>query len=202
MSKSTPDPARTRYHHGDLRAALVEATRQLIEEKGSDHFSVSDACRRAGVSTAAPYKHFKNKDEMVLAVMLESMDRHYREMQADIAPHPEGSLARIKALGQNYISFALREPGVFRLRFGDFHNIPHPQLETLGHNTYGVVLDEVAKCLGEPGITDKVRERGFMLWSFVHGLSFLTMNPELADLGGNLDVDALLTDVGLRILTD
>ena len=48
------------YHHGDLRSGLIEATRQLVEEKGPDGFSVSDACRLAGVSTAAPYKHFKD----------------------------------------------------------------------------------------------------------------------------------------------
>ncbi|NRB00609.1 MAG: helix-turn-helix transcriptional regulator, partial [Rhodobacteraceae bacterium] len=48
------------YHHGDLRAALVSATRDLVEEKGPDRFSVADACRAAGVSTAAPYRHFSD----------------------------------------------------------------------------------------------------------------------------------------------
>ena len=57
------------YHHGDLRAGLVEATRALVEEKGPDHFSVAEACREAGVSTAAPYKHFKDKDEMLLQLL-------------------------------------------------------------------------------------------------------------------------------------
>jgi len=49
------------YHHGDLRAGLINATRQLVEEKGPEGFSVTDACGLAGVSTAAPYKHFKDK---------------------------------------------------------------------------------------------------------------------------------------------
>ena len=198
----TVHPEKTGYHHGDLRAALVEATRQLIEEKGIDHFSVSDACRRAGVSTAAPYKHFKNKGEMINAVMLQSMDRHKNEMLAALAPHPEGSLERIRALGRNYVGFAMREPGIFLLRFGHNDGPQLPELEEMGQDTYDIVQNEVAKILGEPGVTDKVKQRSFMLWSFVHGLSMLSMNPELAEKGGNLDVEELLEQIGWRVLRD
>lgn len=190
------------YHHGDLRAALVEATRQLIEEKGIDHFSVSDACRRAGVSTAAPYKHFKNKGEMIHAVMLHSMERHRNEMRAAIAPHPEGSIDRIRALGLNYIAFARREPGIFLLRFGQSADLRAPDVEDMGQDLYDIVQHEVAKVLGEPGVTDKVKQRSFMLWSFVHGMSMLTMNPEMAETGGNLDIEILLDEIGPRVLRD
>ncbi|WP_415921759.1 TetR/AcrR family transcriptional regulator [Tateyamaria sp. SN6-1] len=200
--EQTEHKEKTPYHHGDLRAALVEATRQLIEEKGIDHFSVSDACRRAGVSTAAPYKHFKNKGEMINAVMLESMERHKQEMLAALAPHREGSLDRIRALGQNYIGFALREPGIFLLRFGQNMEAQLPEVEEMGQDTYDIVQHEVAKIMGEPGITDKVRQRSFMLWSFVHGLSMLLMNPELAEKGGDLDADELLEQIGWRVLQD
>ncbi len=193
---------KTAYHHGDLRAALVEATRLLIEEKGIDHFSVSDACRRAGVSTAAPYKHFKNKGEMINAVMLESMERHKAEMLASMQAHPEGSLDRIRALGENYVGFALREPGIFLLRFGQNDGKLVPEVEDMGQDIYDIVQNEVAKVLGEPGVTHKVKQRSFMLWSFVHGLSMLSMNPELAEKGGNLDVDELLNEIGWRVLRD
>lgn len=193
---------KTTYHHGDLRAALVEATRQLIEEKGIDHFSVSDACRRAGVSTAAPYKHFKNKGDMIVAVVLQSMDRHKHEMLEAMTVYPEGSIERIRALGQNYVGFALREPGMFLLRFGHNDGPQLPEIEEAGQDIYDIVQHEVAKVLGEPGITDKVRQRSFMLWSFVHGLSMLSMNPEFAEKGGNLDPDLLLQEIGWRVLRD
>lgn len=198
----TVQSEKTGYHHGDLRAALVEATRQLIEEKGIDHFSVSDACRRAGVSTAAPYKHFKNKGEMIDAVVLQSMARHKREMMDALAPHSEGSLDRIRALGENYIGFAMREPGMFLLRFGHSDTPQLPEIEEAGQETYDIVQQEVAKVLGEPGVTDKVKQRSFMLWSFVHGLSMLMMNPELAEKGGNLDIEPLLDEIGWRVLRD
>ncbi len=189
------------YHHGDLRAALIEATRQLVEEKGPDRFSVSEACRRAGVSTAAPYKHFKDKTEMLVATVLEGMDRHRSKMLAALDGIPEGSPERITAIGMEYIAFALSEPGIFRLKFGGFTDrIADPRLEEGGQQNFSILLIEVAKCLGEPGITEEVRRRGFLLWSFVHGLSFILHDRRLAEKGEEFDLHAILEDVSERIL--
>lgn len=189
------------YHHGDLRAALIEATRQLVEEKGPDSFSVSEACRRAGVSTAAPYKHFKDKTEMLVATVLEGMDRHRDKMLAALEGVPEGSPERITAIGMEYIAFALNEPGIFRLKFGGFTDrIADPRLEEGGQQSFGILLTEVAKCLVEPGNTDEVRRRGFLLWSFVHGLSFILHDKGLAEKGEEFDLHTLLEDVSERML--
>ena len=57
------------YHHGELRQALIDAARQLISERNGNDFSLSDACRLAGVSTAAPYRHFADKNEIVTEVV-------------------------------------------------------------------------------------------------------------------------------------
>ncbi|WP_147125953.1 TetR/AcrR family transcriptional regulator [Shimia ponticola] len=195
--------AKTGYHHGDLRQGLIEATRRLVEEKGPDSFSVSEACRLAGVSTAAPYKHFKDKTEMLVAAALQGMERHRANMLAAIEPLPEGSPARVAALGREYVHFALREPGIFRLKFGGFTDRETiPELQAAGEQTFGIVLREVANCLGESEITDEVRKRGFMLWSFVHGLSFILHDKKLSDMGGDIDLDGLLTDMGMRVLSD
>ena len=189
------------YHHGDLRAGLIEATRQLVEEKGPDGFSVTDACRLAGVSTAAPYKHFRDKGEMIAAMVMEGMHRHRADMVASLEGIPVGSPARITALGREYVAFALREPGLFRLKFGGFTDrIEDDELQKTGEGTFGVVLAEVAACLGEAEITSEVRRRGFMLWSFVHGLSFLMADEKLHELGGDFDLDAMLDDISRRVL--
>ncbi len=189
------------YHHGDLRAALIEATRQLVEENGPDNFSVSEACRLAGVSTAAPYKHFNDKTEMLVAAALEGMDRHRSKMLTALESVPEGSPERITAIGMEYVSFALNEPGIFRLKFGGFTDrIADPLLEESGQQSFGILLSEVAKCLGEPGITEEVRRRGFLLWSFVHGLSFILHDKGLAEKGAEFDLHDLLEDVSERML--
>ncbi len=191
------------YHHGDLRAGLIEATRRLVEEKGQEGFSVSDACRLAGVSTAAPYKHFKDKNEMVVAMVLEGMARHRANMLESIKDVPEGSPMRLKALGKEYVTFALKEPGVFRLKFGGYTDrLQDERLQAYGEETFGFVLLEVAKCIGETDVTDEVRKRGFMLWSFVHGLSFLLYDKKLSEMGGDVTLDSLLAEIAERVLSE
>ncbi|MDX8347411.1 TetR/AcrR family transcriptional regulator [Cognatiyoonia sp. IB215446] len=194
---------RERYHHGDLRAQLIEATQALVEEKGPDNFSVSEACRRAGVSTAAPYKHFKDKTEMLREVAMAGMIRQSQQMVAEIAPHPEGSQARIVALGRVYIRFATTEPGVFRLMFtwsGDEE--ADEQLQTLGDQKFEFVQMEVAKCHGRTEIADEDRQKAFLLWSFVHGLSFLTIDGKLADNKMPNDLEHVLVEIAERIVPE
>ena len=128
---------RASYHHGDLRTQLIDATRQLVEEKGPDNFSVSEACRRAGVSTAAPYKHFKDKTEMLREVAAQGMTRQSDQMMEELGPLAEGSRARIVALGRVYIRFAIAEPGVFRLMFTwSGETAEDEKLETLGDSKF------------------------------------------------------------------
>jgi AcrR family transcriptional regulator len=191
------------YHHGDLRAQLVAATRELVEAKGADHFSVSEACRVAGVSTAAPYRHFKDKEEMLVAVALDGMERKYQRMVKMVSEQPEQSLQRIQALGQVYVGFATEEPGVFRLIFGQSRDdAGHEKLMEMGPRHYGFVESEVAKFLGRNEVDDDARNRAFMLWTFVHGLSYLLIDMKTAILNRDIDVDALLLDIGRRVMVD
>ncbi len=111
-------PARAAYHHGDLRAQLIVAARELVETHGPDGFSVAEAARRAGVSSAAPYKHFKDRPEILRGVVAEAMDRLRTAMEAGAAAHPVGSMQAVAAVGLAYVNFARAEPGVFRLVFG------------------------------------------------------------------------------------
>ena len=140
---------------------------------------------------------------MVAAMVLEGMQRHRQKMIASLEGIPIGTPARITALGREYVDFALREPGVFRLKFGGFTDrLEDPHLQKSGEETFSVVLREVAACLGQSEITDEIRRRGFLLWSFVHGLSFLIADPKLTELGGAFELDALLDDIAVRVLAD
>ncbi|MEM8732276.1 MAG: TetR/AcrR family transcriptional regulator [Pseudomonadota bacterium] len=193
--------AKSGYHHGDLKAALIDATRQLVEEKGPDRFSVADACRLAGVSTAAPYKHFKDKTEMLVATALDGMSRHRENTLKALEGIPPGSPDRITAIGLEYINFALNEPAVFRLKFGGFTDrIVDDELTAAGQQVFGVLLHEVALCIGQDEASDEVRHRGFLLWSFVHGLSFILRDHDLTKMGGDIDLRETLKDIARRML--
>lgn len=203
MKKDNPPQKRSTYHHGDLRSQLIDATRQLVEEQGPDNFSVSEACRRAGVSTAAPYKHFKDKTEMLREVAAAGMVRQSEQMMAELAPHPDGTLARIVALGRVYVRFATTEPGVFRLMFTwSGETEADAALHALGDQKFSVVQMEVAKCHGRHEILEEDRRKAFMLWSFVHGLSFLSIDGKLADDKMPTDLETLLEDIARRVVPE
>lgn len=168
---------KTGYHHGDLRAQLIAAVRDLVETHGPDGFSVAEAARRAGVSSAAPYKHFKDRPEILRGVVSEAMDRLRVAMEAAAAAHPTGSLEAVAAIGLAYVDFARAEPGVFRLVFSLTEGHEHaPDLQTKGEGCFGVVVHAVAACLDLPPGDPDVQQCAYMLWSFVHGHSFLNID--------------------------
>lgn len=192
-----------RYHHGDLRAQLVEATRQLVEEVGPDHFSVSEACRRAGVSTAAPYRHFKTKDDMLAAVLADGMQRHFGEMRACVEEYEPATLDRIRALGRTYVGFAQREPGVFRLIFGSRSELDETKAALVGDmRPLEVVEKEVAAILKRDEIDEDVIRRAFLLWTFVHGLSFLLIDKKQKLDSMGVDIEAALEEVAVRVMQE
>jgi AcrR family transcriptional regulator len=165
------------YHHGDLRAQLIAAVRDLVETHGPDGFSVSEAARRAGVSSAAPYKHFKDRHEILRGVVSEAMDRLHDAMEAAGAEHPAGSIEAVAAIGQAYVAFARAEPGVFRLVFSLTEGHENaPELMAKGESCFGVVVRAVAERLGRAPDDPEVQRRAYILWSFVHGHSFLTID--------------------------
>lgn len=203
MNVKTKIAKKTGYHHGDLRAQLVEATRRLVEEKGPDHFSVAEACREAGVSTAAPYKHFKDKDEMLRAVIWEGMLRHRDQMLEAIAPIPKGSPERVVALGKVYVNYASTEPGVFRLSFALSERHDNDvELIACGQSLFSIVILAVAQCLGREDPIEEDVQRAFMLWSFVHGLSFLTIDGKVNKVNVEVDHDRMIADITQRVLPE
>ena len=106
------------YHHGDLREALIAATRQLVMERGAENFTLADACRAAGVTTAAPYRHFRSKQEILEEIASRGFEELRARAMAVVAEKGAGTLEAIVAMGQAYVAFATSETAVFRLMFG------------------------------------------------------------------------------------
>lgn len=197
----TPISPKAGYHHGDLKAQLIVAVRQLVEEKGPEGFSISEASRLAGVSTAAPYKHFKDRPEILKAVVIDGMNRLEAAMRDAAEPLAVGSIERVDAIGQSYIDFARAQPGVFRLVFGLTEG--HEGDETLmagGRDCYGVIVGAVAAYLGLSPEEPEVQRRTYMLWTFVHGHSFLVIDRKTAKMQGHIDEKDLLSAVSQGIL--
>ena len=110
---------RCSYHHGDLRNALIIAAAELIERDGTLEFSMAEAAARAGVSAAAPYRHFCDKEELLRAVReLAILGLGYAASET-VSKYPEGSLEGILAMGHMYLGYARDKRAFFSLMWED-----------------------------------------------------------------------------------
>jgi AcrR family transcriptional regulator len=170
------------YHHGDLRRALVDAALGLIARRGTGAVTLREVARYAGVSHAAPYRHFADKDALLAAVATEGFRALHDEMAAAAAAETTPR-ARFAATGVAYVRFATGQPAHYRVMFGGVTATPagaDPELQQAGHAAFGVLTDAIAACqqAGEvrPG---PVGPLAITAWSVVHGLSMLLIDRQL-----------------------
>jgi AcrR family transcriptional regulator len=185
------------YHHGDLRRALIDAARRLLESEGPTALSLRAVAREAGVSPAAPYHHFKDKGELLDAVASEGWDLLNDQMTEGRAA--ESSLqGKLTALGVAYVRFARQNPALYRVMYDasrDKEGLP----EHL-HNDEDSAYCQVRNTLAEAGVSP-VDDLDLELattaaWAAAHGLAemvaFRQFDPIKAQMGGE---DAFLRGV-------
>jgi AcrR family transcriptional regulator len=111
-----PAPPQKPYHHGDLRRVLIDAALQLAKEGGPPAVSVREAARRAGVSAGAPFRHFGDRDALMMAVAEEAQGRFRAEIEAALAEAPaDDPLKRFRAFGIAYLRWAMKNPAHFEI---------------------------------------------------------------------------------------
>ena len=190
-----------RFHHGDLREALIAATRELLIEHGPDGFTLADACRRAGVTTAAPYKHFRDKQE----ILEEIVSRGFAELAAvnarAVTEGGPGTIAGIVAMGISYLEFAVAQPAVFRLMFGHKSKLREvKQVDESGKQCLKHLIDEVAAYSRKHGHIADGEAIALRLWTFVHGAASLELDGDYKRVAPRLDVHQMIADVTPKLL--
>jgi AcrR family transcriptional regulator len=159
------------YHHGDLRDALLRAARRILEKDGIAQLSLRRAARAAGVSPAAPYHHFADKQALLDAIAAEGFAELTGQMCARMAKasDPDG---RLDASGVGYVVFAVENPMLFQLMFsGDGQAASgNATLNTARENAYGVLQAAVADTSVNGAAAPLVCLR---LWAQVHGIAKL-----------------------------
>lgn len=199
--KQTAVRPKKRFHHGDLREALIAATRDLLIEHGPDGFTLADACRRAGVTTAAPYKHFRDKQEILEEIVFRGFDELTAVNAKAVAEGGPGTVAGITAMGISYLDFAVSQPAVFRLMFGHKSEIRKVrQVDESGNQCLKNVIDEVAAYSRKHGHTADAEEIALRLWTFVHGASSLQLDGDYERVAPGVNVHDLIADVTPRLL--
>ena len=190
--KSARRPAvqRERYHHGDLRRALVDAALKLVRRGGTAALTLRAAARLAGVSQAAPYRHFADKQALLASVAEEGFRAMTAAMRRATSPHEDQPLLKFRALGLSYVDFACSHPAHFRVMFGPelADRSTHPSLAEAGAEAFKLLVASIADCQkagfareGDP------EELAMTAWSTVHGLSALVVNGQLGARGVPID---------------
>lgn len=182
-----------RYHHGNLRAALLDAGVQLAREGGPDAVVLREASRRAGVSHNAVYRHFSDRDALLRAVcgrcmgaLAQLMERRMGEVDAG-GDAAEATRARLRATGSAYLEFALSEPGWFRTAFAVPPGLAYlDEGEGVGDSGLGPLelLGAQLDALLAAGLLAPERrpQAELVAWAGVHGLAMLLLDGPLRAL--------------------
>jgi AcrR family transcriptional regulator len=193
---------KARYHHGELREALIRATRQLLEERGAENFTLADACRVAGVTTAAPYRHFRGKHEILEEIASRGFEELKKRAMAIIAEKGEGTLEGIIAMGQAYVAFAVEETAVFRLMFGQQPSLKKAdRVHGTSDDCFANLISQVARYCERNGVRGDAQEIALILWTFVHGAASLLIDQDYEGVAPQMDVNRLIEAATPGLLT-
>jgi AcrR family transcriptional regulator len=209
--KSSDRPIRERYHHGDLRNALVDKAAELVRTHGPEGFSLREAAREVGVSPAAAYRHFPDKAALLAALAIEGHARLATAMERAVARLPSGmdgkarAIAALGAIGETYVEFAVKNPSHFRVMFGPClaEEGFAPGCAPSGRDAFQILVDALDELVAA-GVLPRESRAGaeIVAWSGVHGLAGLLVEGALPLAGREREVAiatvlrALLAGVG------
>jgi AcrR family transcriptional regulator len=178
--------ARTTYHHGNLRAALVESATDLARAGGPDGVVLREVARRTGVSHNAAYRHFADREELLDAVAEVGMERLETAMRAQMTrvrsrDPRDAARQRVRAVGRGYVEFALAEPGLFETAFT---STAPPEADpydfSLDGGPYGLLGQVLDEAVAQGSISPERRPGAEVVcWSAVHGFALLHLKGPL-----------------------
>lgn len=200
-SRSKTQPVE-RYHHGDLKTALIQAADQILAEHGLEGFSLREAARRAGVSPAAPAHHFGSAAGLLSEVAILGFEELAAHLDVDDGAGTPTQRMRLQGVG--YVRFALTYPGRFHLMFRhDLLSHDHAALKAAGDRTL-MQLEQTIRAMRslspQAPLDASARAELLAAWSMVHGFAHLALDGKLAQLPNDGASGDLLDEVLPKML--
>ena len=170
------------YHHGDLRAALIQAGLAILAEGGAQALTLRAAARRAGVSHSAPYRHFADKEALLAAIAEEGFTQLAQRLEQARGSADRSARAQLEDAGWAYVHFAVTHPDHLRVMFGSHIADPerYPGMWAAGARAFAVLVEIIrsgqhaeALSAGEP------QQLAFAAWAMVHGLALLLLDRQV-----------------------
>ncbi|MEM7376136.1 MAG: TetR/AcrR family transcriptional regulator [Pseudomonadota bacterium] len=190
------EPKKHRYHHGDLRAALLKAAEQELKARGIEQFSLRGVARAAGVSHAAPAHHFGDVTGLLTALAVVGWHRFVEAQRRQQAKAEAEPLAQLVAAAKGYAAFAKANPELFVLMFASQKaDRCDPAFQTAGDAAFDHLLGLVNTVAGrDADAHPDTMIDALATWSLIHGIASLLNNGFLLALGGGkAERDAAIT---------
>jgi AcrR family transcriptional regulator len=164
------------YHHGNLREALIRAALELIAQKGPAGFTFAEAARSAGVSPAAPYRHFRDRDELLASVALRGFEHFERALSRAWDDGRPDTWSAFDRLGKAYLHFARTEPAYYSAMFEA--GIPpstSPELREAGERAFAVLRTAAEKLCAQMPTAQRPPTLmvALHIWAMSHGIASL-----------------------------
>lgn len=192
------------YHHGNLRESLIEAALKRLSEQTVETLSLRDLARLVGVSIAAVYRHFPNKDALLAEVAVDGFKRLIEQWERHLPSVKKvGAEERFRRLGESYVAFALASPAHYRLMFvhGDLRRFP--DLQAAAESCFAYVLCTAADVVREAGAEDRwTLPMANAAWALVHGYVMLALGGRLTKTGRKPDLSPAMLSRFLQLPKD
>jgi AcrR family transcriptional regulator len=162
------------YHHGNLRAALLDEAERTVRERGTQELSLRELARAAGVSHAAPRRHFPDRQALLDALADTGFARLGAELRAAADGAGDAFEPRMHAIGAAYVQFATRDAALLELMYAAKHRESATDLHAAADRAFAVVLDLIHQGQEEGALERDEPERvGFVLFATIHGIASL-----------------------------
>ena len=173
------------YHHGNLRAALLEQAERTVRERGAQELSLRELAREVGVSHGAPRRHFPDRQALLDALAEAGFARLGAELRGAVEGAGEGFEARLQATAAAYVRFATRDAALLELMFAGKHREESGRLHEAAERAFGVLLEVIEQGQAEGALERGEPERaGLVLFATVQGIAALVT-------GGMVDAERL-----------
>ena len=165
------------HQRRDLRRDLITAMLQALRSHPANEVSIADLARRLGVSAGAPYRHFRDRPELLDAIATQGFDQLRLSMSRAMAKHASGSIDRIVACGMGYIEFSADNPHLFSVMWAlKERQVSSGTARSAGERTYMSFLSNLANTMVQQGWDDAdPMDVGAPIWAMVHGYASLVV---------------------------
>ena len=172
-----------KYHHGDLKNALIKAGVEILAKEGVDGLSLRKVAQHAGVSHSAPYSHFSDKQSLIAAISTEGFNQLYAELEAAVSPYSKNPKKQLIEGAKAYVRFAEDNTDTFKIMFSGVleKEKDYPSFVEISSKTFKLVVEVIQACQNAGILPTAPPElMAVSVWGQIHGIVSLALEGQVS----------------------